>query len=126
VRSSTPGRLFTEENPDEPSPLTAVHRLDAATLFRLAVESAPADARLHAVAEEGVPFRDIAEAIGRQLGLPAVSLTAGEATRHFSFLAPLVSIDSPASSALTSQHLGWLSAHPRLIADIVEGHYFKR
>jgi nucleoside-diphosphate-sugar epimerase len=104
----------------------AVHRLDAATLFRLAVESAPAGTRLHAVAEEGVPFRDIAEAIGRQLELPAVSMTAGEASQHFSFLAPLVSIDSPTSSALTRERLGWQPAQPGLIADIEEGHYFKQ
>jgi len=104
----------------------AVHRLDAATLFRLAVESAPAGARLHAVAEEGVPFRDIAEAIARQLELPAAGLSAEETGRHFSFLAPLVSIDSPTSSALTREHLGWLPTHPGLIADIEEGHYFRQ
>jgi nucleoside-diphosphate-sugar epimerase len=103
----------------------SVHRRDAAALFRLAVESAPAGARLHAVAEEGVPFRDIAEAIGRRLKLPAVSLTAEEASRHFvGFLAPLVSIDNPTSSALTRERFGWLPTHPALIADIEEGHYF--
>jgi hypothetical protein len=68
----------------------AVHRLDAASLFRLAVESAPAGARLRAVAGEGIPFKEIAEAIGRQLELPAASLTTEEAGRHFGFLAPLV------------------------------------
>jgi nucleoside-diphosphate-sugar epimerase len=103
----------------------SVHRLDAATLFRLAVESAPAGTRLHAVAEDGVPFRDIAEAIGRQLKLPAVSLTAGEASRHFvSFLAPLVSLDNPTSSALTQELLKWRPTHLSLIPDIEEGHYF--
>jgi nucleoside-diphosphate-sugar epimerase len=103
----------------------SVHRRDAAALFRLAVESAPAGTRLHAVAEEGVPFRDIAEAVGRQLKLPAVSLTAEEASRHFiGFLAPLVSIDNPTSSALTRERFGWLPTHPALIADIEEGHYF--
>ncbi|WP_329066227.1 hypothetical protein [Streptomyces sp. NBC_01429] len=104
----------------------AVHRLDAATLFRLALESAPAGTGLHAVAEEEVPFRDIAEAIGRRLELPAVSLTAEEASRHFGFLAPLVSTDSPTSSALTRERLGWLPTHPGLIADIEEGHYFSQ
>lgn len=104
----------------------AVHRLDAATLFRLAVESAPAGTRLHAVAEEGVLFRDIAAAIGRRLELPAISLTAEQASQHFGFLAPLVSIDSPTSSALTRARLGWLPTQPGLIADIEEGHYFEQ
>ncbi|MFE9865037.1 SDR family oxidoreductase [Streptomyces sp. NPDC005506] len=103
----------------------SAHRRDVATLFRLAVESAPAGTPLHAVAEEGVPFRDIAEAIGRGLGLPAVSLAAGDVSEHFSFLAPLVSLDSPASSALTQKRLGWQPTHLTLIADIEEGHYFK-
>jgi nucleoside-diphosphate-sugar epimerase len=103
----------------------AVHRRDAATLFRLAVESAPPGTPVHAVAEEGVPFRDIAEAIGRQLKVPAVSLAAEEASRHFGPLAALVSIDSPTSSALTRERFGWLPTHPALIADIEEGHYFK-
>ena len=102
----------------------SVHRLDAATLFRLAIESAPAGTPLHAVAEEGVPFRGIAEAIGRQLQLPAVSMTADEASQHFSFLAPLVSLDSPASSALTREMLGWEPTHPGLVADLGQGHYF--
>lgn len=105
----------------------AVHRRDAAALFRLAVESAPAGTPLHAVAEEGVPFREIAAAIGRRLDLPAVSLTAGEAGGHFAgFLAPLVSLDGPASSASTRQRLGWLPERPGLIADLEEGHYFVR
>jgi nucleoside-diphosphate-sugar epimerase len=102
----------------------SVHRADAATLFRLAVEHAPAGARLHAVAEDGVPFRDIAEAIGGRLKLPAVSMPADEASRHFGLLAPLVSLDSPASSALTRELLGWQPTHPALIEDIEEGHYF--
>ena len=102
----------------------AVHRRDAASLFRLAAESAPAGTPLHAVAEEGVPFRAIAEAIGRHLGLPVRSITAAEADRHFSFLAPLVSLDSPVSSALTQQRFGWHPIHPTLIDDLEEGHYF--
>ncbi|MFJ4633450.1 SDR family oxidoreductase [Streptomyces sp. NPDC088847] len=103
----------------------AVHRRDAAVLFRLAVESAPPGTPLHAVAEEGVPFRHIAEAIGRRLELPTVSVTAEDAVQHFGPLAPLVSIDSPASSALTRERFGWAPAHPALIVDIEEGHYFR-
>lgn len=104
----------------------SVHRRDAAVLYRLAVESAPAGARLHAVAEEGVQFRDIAEAIGRRLKLPAVSLTAAEASGHFAgFLAPLVALDNPASSALTRERSGWRPTHPALVADLEESHYFE-
>ncbi|MFI6620895.1 SDR family oxidoreductase [Streptomyces sp. NPDC050528] len=103
----------------------AVHRRDAATLYRLALESAPAGTPLHAVAEEGVPFRAIAQAIGRQLKVPAVSLTPDEASRHFAgFLAPLVALDNPASSALTRQRTGWRPTHPALVPDIELGHYF--
>ncbi len=103
----------------------SVHRRDAATLYRLALESAPPGTALHAVAEEGVPFRDIAQAIGRRLKVPAVSLTSDEASRHFvGFLAPLVSLDNPASSALTRQHMGWRPTHPALVREIEEGHYF--
>jgi len=104
---------------------SSVHRRDTAVLFRLAVESAPPGTPVHAVAEEGVRFRDIAEAIGRQLKLPAVSLTAEEASGHFGLLAPLVSLDNPTSSALTRERFGWVPAHPGLIADIENGHYFK-
>lgn len=104
---------------------SSVHRRDAAVLFRLAVESAPPGTPVHAVAEEGVRFRDIAEAIGHQLKLPAVSLTAEEASGHFGLLAPLVSLDNPTSSALTRERFGWVPAHPGLIADIENGHYFK-
>ncbi|MCX4834553.1 SDR family oxidoreductase [Streptomyces sp. NBC_01016] len=104
---------------------SSVHRRDAAVLFRLAVESAPPGTPVHAVAEEGVRFRDIAESIGRRLKLPAVSLTAEEASGHFGLLAPLVSLDNPTSSALTRERFGWVPAHPGLIADIEDGHYFK-
>ncbi|WP_405975959.1 SDR family oxidoreductase [Streptomyces sp. NBC_00988] len=103
----------------------SVHRRDAAALYRLALESAPAGTPLHAVAEEGVPFGDIARAIGRQLKIPAVSLTPEEAGRHFvGFLAPLVALDNPASSALTRQRTGWKPTHPALVPDIEQGHYF--
>ncbi len=102
----------------------AVHRLDAARLYRLAAEAAPAGSRLHGAAEEGVPFRDIAEAIGRQLNLPAVSITAGKAGGHFGFLSAFVAADNPTSSALTRAWLGWRPEGPGLIADIEKGHYF--
>jgi nucleoside-diphosphate-sugar epimerase len=99
----------------------AVHVKDAARLYRLAVEQAPAGAVLNAVGDEGVPVREIAEAIGRQLGLPAQSLPAEE----FGGLpVPLLSTDMPASSAITQELLGWWPTHPGLIEDIEQGHYF--
>jgi nucleoside-diphosphate-sugar epimerase len=98
----------------------AVHVKDAASLFRLAVEQAPAGAVLHAVGDEGVPVRDIAEAIGRHLGLPARSLPAGEYEGMF---VHLLSTDMPASSAITQEILGWKPTHPGLIEDIEQGHY---
>ena len=103
----------------------AVHVLDAARLFRLALEEAPAGARLHGAAEEGVAMRDIAAAIGRQLDLPVTSIPADEAADHFSWFAMFASIDNPTSSTLTRTRLGWQAIHPELIADIDEGHYFK-
>jgi len=102
----------------------AVHTVDAARLFRLALESAPAGSRLHGVAEEGVPFRDFAEAIGGNLGVPAASIAPEEAAGHFGFLAMFAAADNPASSALTRQRLGWEPTHPGLIADLDAGHYF--
>jgi nucleoside-diphosphate-sugar epimerase len=102
----------------------AVHRRDAARLFRLAVEAAPAGSCVHGAGEEGVPFRDIAGAIGRQLKLPVVSIAAEEAGDHFGLLAALVSIDDPTSSALTQERLGWRPEGPGLVADIEQGHYF--
>lgn len=102
----------------------AVHRLDAARLFRLAVEAAPAGSRLHGVGEEGVPFREIAEAIGHQLKLPVVSIATQDAGDHFGFLSAFVQLDNPTSSALTRQRLGWQPQGPGLIADIEQGHYF--
>jgi nucleoside-diphosphate-sugar epimerase len=103
----------------------AVHRFDAAHLFRLAVESAPAGARLHGVAEEGIPVREIAEVIGRHLNLPVRSISREEAGTHFGFLAALFSVDIPASSTLTQQRMGWHPVQPRLIEDLEAGHYFK-
>ena len=102
----------------------AVHRLDAAHLFRLALEKAPAGSRLHAVADEGVPIRTIAEVIGRHLDVPVVSVPAGEASGHFGFLAGFLAADNPVSSTLTRELLGWQPAHPGLINDLDKGHYF--
>ena len=99
----------------------AVHVKDAATLYRLAVEQAPAASVLNAVGDEGVPVREIAEAIGRSLNLPARSLPAGE---YEGMMVPLLSTDMPASSAITQELLGWKPTHPGLIKDIEEGHYF--
>jgi nucleoside-diphosphate-sugar epimerase len=95
-----------------------VHRLDAATLFRMALEGAPAGSRLHGVGDEGVTLRDIAGAIGRGLDLPVVSITADEASEHFGFFSLVVPLDNPTSSALTQQRLGWRPANPGLIADL--------
>jgi nucleoside-diphosphate-sugar epimerase len=99
----------------------AVHVKDAAGLYRLAVEQAPAGAVLNAVGDEGVPVRAIAEAIGRHLNLPARSLPAGE---YQGMLVPLLSTDMPASSAITRELLGWKPTHPGLIEDLEQGHYF--
>lgn len=104
----------------------AVHELDAAHLFRLALEAAPAGSRLHGVDDEGVPFREIAEVIGRHLHLPVVSISQDEAAAHFGFLGALVSLDIPSSSALTQERLGWRPTHPGLIEDLESGFYFDR
>ncbi len=104
----------------------AVHTLDAARLYRLAIEAAPAGSRLHAVGDEGVPFRQIAEAIGRNLDVPAVSIPPEEAADYFGFLAPFVSLDNPISSKLTKELLGWQPAHPGLLDDLGQGHYFQQ
>ncbi|HEY4006031.1 MAG TPA: SDR family oxidoreductase [Pseudonocardia sp.] len=102
----------------------AVHRFDAARLFHLALEKAPAGSTLHAIADEGVPIRDIAEVIGRHLDLPVVSVSPEEASGHFGWLAGFLAADSPASSALTRELLGWQPTHPGLIDDLGKGHYF--
>ena len=98
----------------------AVHVLDAAVLFRLAAERAPAGSRLHAVGDEGVPTRTIAEVIGRHLSLPARSVPADD----FGFLGQILAVDQPASATLTSELLGWRPVRPGLIEDLDEGHYF--
>jgi nucleoside-diphosphate-sugar epimerase len=102
----------------------AVHRLDAAQLFRLALEGAPAGARLHGVDDEGVRFSDIAEVIGRHLNLPVTGLAPAAAQDHFGLFALFASMDITASSALTRKQLGWEPSHPALLADLEEGHYF--
>ena len=104
---------------------SAVHRLDAANLFRLAMEKGAAGSRFHGVADEGVPTRDIAAAIGKQLNLPVVSKTPQEAAEHFGWLAHFFAMDSQTSSAQTRALLGWKPTHPGLIADLELGHYFK-
>ena len=102
----------------------AVHLLDASRLFQLAVEKAPAGSVLHGVAEEGVPTRQIAEAIGRGLGLPVRSISPDQAGEHFSWLGGFIAMDSPASSSRTRELLDWEPTHQGLIADLDEGHYF--
>jgi nucleoside-diphosphate-sugar epimerase len=102
----------------------AVHRLDAAHLFRLALEAAPAGTRLNAVGDQGVPFRDIAGAIGRHLSVPVTGISPEEAEAHFGLFALFARIDVVASSALTQQRFGWQPTRPGLIADLDEGHYF--
>jgi len=102
----------------------AVHRSDAARLVRLAVEAAPAGSVLHAVGDEGVPFRDIAEAIGRQLGVPTSSVAPADAAEHFSVLGHFASLDSPATAAVTRELLAWQATGPGLLEDLDQGHYF--
>jgi nucleoside-diphosphate-sugar epimerase len=103
----------------------ATHRLDAAHLFPLALEKAPAGSALHAVAEEGVPIRQVAEVIGRHLDLPVVAISPEDAGEHFGFLAAFIGADVPASSALTRELLAWRPTQPGLIDDIDQGHYFR-
>jgi nucleoside-diphosphate-sugar epimerase len=98
--------------------------VDAARLFRLALEQAPAGTLLNAVADEGVPFREIAEVIGRHLRVPAKSITAAEAPEQFGALAGFAATGVLASSAITRQRFGWRPAEPGLIADLDQGHYF--
>jgi nucleoside-diphosphate-sugar epimerase len=101
----------------------AAHVLDTARLYRLALEKGTRGARYHAVGEDGVPLREIAEAIGRGLNIPVVSKSPEEAAEHFGFLARFAALDGPASSALTQKWLGWQPTHRRLIADLNEMRY---
>ncbi|WP_077191328.1 SDR family oxidoreductase [Streptomyces lydicus] len=106
----------------------AVHRLDAAVLFRLALEKAPAGSVLHGVAESGVTLKSIAETIARGLDLPTVSLTPAEAATHFvsPFMATAYGFDGPVSSAHTQELLGWSPTHPTLLDDLEHGDYLTR
>ena len=103
----------------------AVHRLDAAHLFRLALEKGFAGERYHGVGDEGVSFRAIAEVIGRHLNVPVVSKSSEEAADHFGWLARFASIDVPASSTRTQELLGWQPTHPGLLADLDREYYFE-
>ena len=106
---------------------TAVHRLDAAHLFRLALEKGAAGARYHGVDEESIPFREIAEAIGNGLNVPVVSKAGEEAAEHFSWFAAFAGLDCPASSKLTRKQLGWTPKQPGLIADLTSSKsYFEK
>jgi nucleoside-diphosphate-sugar epimerase len=101
----------------------AIHRLDSARLFRLAVEKAPAGSTLHGVAEAGIPIRDIAEAIATQLNIPVASLSPEAAAEHFTWLATFLALDSPASNDLTRERMDWQPSHPGLITDIQQAAY---
>ena len=103
----------------------AVHVADAARLARLAVEAAPAGSVLHAVADEGVPFREIAAAIGRGLGVPTQSVAPEDALGHFGPLGLFAGLDFPATSVITRELLGWEPAGPTLLEDLDAGHYFR-
>lgn len=105
---------------------SAVHRLDAARLFRLALEAAPAGSKLDGVGDEGIPFRDIANVIGGYLNLPVVSITRQEAEAHFGFLGSIAALDIPRSSEQTQELLNWRPVHPTLISDLEHGDYFKK
>jgi nucleoside-diphosphate-sugar epimerase len=104
---------------------SSVHRLDAAQLFRLALEKGSAGARYHGVADEGVPFGDIAEVIGRRLNVPVMTKSSFQAVLHFGWLGFLTRLDCPASSALTRDVLGWQPTQVGLIDDLEQGHYFQ-
>jgi nucleoside-diphosphate-sugar epimerase len=102
----------------------AVHRLDAARAFRLALEKAPAGSVIQAVDDEGVPTRDIAETIGTHLCVRVTSVPVDDAYAHFGWIGPLFALDAPASSKRTRELLGWQPTHQKLLADLDAGHYF--
>ena len=103
----------------------AVHRLDAARVFRLALENGTAGLKYHAVGEEGIAVRSIAEAIGRQLKVPVVSQSTEAAAEHFGWFSSIIATDNPTSNALTQQSLGWQPRQTGLLADLREAHYFR-
>jgi len=104
----------------------AVHRLDAAHLYRLVLENATTGARFHAVAEEGIAFKAIAEAIGKHLNIPVVSKSPEEAVGHFGWFTSFAGLDCPASSKITQERLNWHPTHTTLLADLENGNYFKQ
>jgi nucleoside-diphosphate-sugar epimerase len=104
----------------------AVHRLDAARVYRLALEKGSAGMRYHAVAEEGVPFRDIANVIGRRLHVPVVAMPSDKTAEHFGWFAHFAALDNPTSSKRTRETLGWQPSEPRLISDLDRPRYFER
>jgi nucleoside-diphosphate-sugar epimerase len=103
----------------------AVHRLDAARLYGLVLEKGCAGARYHGVADEGVPFRDIAGVIGGRLNVPVVAKSPAEAANHFGWFALFAAIDGPSSSQRTRELLGWQPKQPGLIADLDRPPYFE-
>jgi nucleoside-diphosphate-sugar epimerase len=108
----------------------AIHRLDAAKLYRLAIEKAPAGSYFTGRGDEGIPFREIASTIGKHLNLPVVSISSEEANAHFGFLGMFAALDIPSvmpgNSAQTKEILGWNPVQPGLIADLEQGHYFNK
>lgn len=103
----------------------SVHQVDAARLFRLALEKGASGGTYHAVAEEGIPFREIANLIGTELRVPVVSKSVAEASKQFGFLAPFVPMDNPTSSKWTQEQLGWRPAQPGLLSDLKQADYFQ-
>jgi nucleoside-diphosphate-sugar epimerase len=103
----------------------AVHRLDAAKLYRLALEKGAAGAHYHGVDEEGIEFKEIAEVIGRRLNVPVVSKSGPEVAEHFTWFSHFAAINAPSSSARTRQELGWTTNQIGLLADIDNTYYFK-
>ena len=102
----------------------SIHQRDAARLFRLALEDGKPGGTYHGVAEEGIPFRDIAATIAQRLDVPTISKSPADAAKHFGFLAPFISIDNPTSSHLTEQRLGWSPIECALLSDLQDGDYF--
>ena len=102
-----------------------MHRSDAARLARLAVEAAPAGSVLHAVADEGVPFLEIAGAMGRHLDIPTTSVAPEDAPEHFGFMAHFVALDSPVAATITRELLRWEPTGPSLLEDLEQDHYYR-
>lgn len=103
----------------------AVHRLDVARLYRLAIEKGTAGARYHAIGDQAIPTKEIAGIIGRRLSLPVVSLAQEEAATHFGFIGRFFGLDCPASSAITQQELDWQPTHTGLLEDLDHPRYFQ-